>query len=299
MEDRAVVRIFMTGGTGYVGGAVAAALVRAGHSVTALTRSPEKDRSLLRLGVSPVRGDLADPTTYERVAAVHDTLVHVGFEDAGTDLVALETLIGAARADSGRHLVYTSGTWVLGDTRGVVAYENTPVRAPARVVAWRGEHEQLVLLAADEGITPSVVRPGLVYGGKGGFVSSYFASAAETGAAAYFGDGRNHLSLVYREDLAQLYRLVVEKRGWGIFHGVDGVPLVVEEVARTASEVAGSGGAVRSVPARGDVAEALCLDQKVGTRRAGELGWKPRFPSFLEGAYQAAEEWLSDRFPRL
>jgi nucleoside-diphosphate-sugar epimerase len=287
------VRVFLTGGTGYVGSAVAAALVRAGHAVTALNRTPEKDRMLLHLGVSPVRGDLADPSTYERVAALHDTLVHIGFEDPETDLIALETLIGAARADSGRQLVYTSGTWVLGDTHGQVAYENTPVRAPARVVAWRGEHEQLVLLAADEGVTPSVVRPGLVYGGKGGLVSPYFASAAETGAATYVGHGRNHLSLVYREDLAQLYRLVVEKRGWGIFHGVDGVPLVVEEVARAASEVVGAGGATRSVTSHGALAEALSLDQKVGTRRSGELGWKPRFPSFLEGVHSAAAEWSS------
>jgi nucleoside-diphosphate-sugar epimerase len=292
-----VVRIFLTGATGYVGSAVAAALVRAGHSVTALIRAPGKERALLQLGVSTVRGDLDEPASYERIAALHDTIVHAGFEDADTDLIALETLIGAARTDEGRHLIYTSGAWVLGDTHGTAAYENTPVRAPARVVSWRGEHEQLVLLSADEGVTPCVVRPGLVYGGKGGLVSRYFSSAAEEGAAAFIGDGRNHLSLVYREDLAQLYRLVVEKRGWGIFHGVDGMPLRVVEVARAASEVAGAGGATRSIPpaqARatlGAVADALCLDQQVGTRRAGELGWKPRYESFHEGAPSAFAEW--------
>jgi len=293
------VRIFLTGGTGYIGSAIAGALTRAGHSVTALTRSPEKERGLLQLGVSPVRGDLADPATYERIAALHDTIVHAAFEDAETDLIALETLIGAARTDDGRHFIYTSGTWVLGDTHGSIAYESTPTRAPARLVSWRGEHEQLVLLAADEGVTPSVVRPGLVYGGKGGLVSRYFASAVEEGAASYVGNGRNHLSLIYREDLAQLYRLVVERRGWGIFHGVDGVPLVVEEVARAASELAGAAGATQSIPltqARaqmGDLADALCLDQRVGTRRAGELGWKPRFPSFLEGVHAAMAEWAT------
>jgi nucleoside-diphosphate-sugar epimerase len=293
------VRIFLTGGTGYIGSAIAGALIRAGHSVTALTRTPRKERGLLQLGVSPVRGDLADPATYERIAALHDVIVHAAFEDAETDLIALETLIGAARkTEEGLHLIYTSGTWVLGDTHGV-AYESTPVRAPARVVSWRGEHEQLVLLAADEGVTPSVIRPGIVYGGKGGLVSRCFESAAEEGAATFVGSGRNHLSLVYREDLAQLYRLVVEKRGWGIFHGVDGVPLLAEEVARAASEMAGTGGATRSIPAAqaratmGDVADALCLDQKVGTRRAGELGWKPRFPSFLEGVHAAIAEWTS------
>jgi nucleoside-diphosphate-sugar epimerase len=293
------VRIFLTGGTGYIGSAIAGALTRAGHSVTALTRSPEKERGLLQLGVSPVRGDLADPATYERIAALHDTIVHAAFEDAEIDLIALETIIGAARTDDGRHLVYTSGSWVLGDTHGGIAYESTPIRAPARLVSWRGEHEQLVLLAADEGVTPSVVRPGLVYGGKGGLVSGYFSSAVEEGAASYIGNGRNHLSLIYREDLAQLYRLVVERRGWGVFHGVDGVPLVVEEVARAASELAGAAGATKSIPlsqarARmGDLADALCLDQRVGTRRAGELGWKPRFPSFLEGVHAAMAEWAT------
>jgi nucleoside-diphosphate-sugar epimerase len=291
------VRIFLTGGTGYVGSAIAAALIRAGHSVTALTRSSESERGLLQLGASPVRGNLAEPATYERIAALHDAIIHAAFENAEVDLIALETLIGSARTVEGRHLVYTSGTWVLGDTRGGVAYEHMSDRAPARLVAWRGEHEQLALLAADEGVTPSVVRPGLVYGGKGGYVSHYFDSAAEQGAATFVGSGRNHVSLVYREDLAQLYRLVVERRGWGIFHGVDGVPLVVEEVARAASELAGAGGATRSIPlpqarARmGDLADALCMDQKVGTRRAGELGWKPRFPSFLEGAHAAVAEW--------
>lgn len=296
-------RVFLTGGTGYVGGAVAAALVRAGHAVTALTRSSRNERSLLQLGVSPVRGDLSDPATYERIAALHDSIVHVGFDPAGDgaaiDLIALETLIGAARTDEGRHLVYTSGTWVLGDTHGEVVYESTPIRSPARLVSWRGEHEQLALLSADEGVTPCVVRPGLVYGGTGGLVSRYFADASEEGAASFVGDGRNHLSLVYREDLAQLYRLVVERRGWGVFHGVDGTPLRVEEVARAASEVAGAGGSTRSIPigqarARfGAVADALCLDQKVGTRRAGELGWKPRFASFLEGVHAATAEWAA------
>jgi nucleoside-diphosphate-sugar epimerase len=288
-----MVRVFLTGGTGYVGSAVAAALVRAGHSVTALVRTSGRERALLQLGVSPVRGDLGEPASYERIAALHDAIIHAGFEDPDTDLIALETLIGAARTDDGRHLIYTSGVWVLGDTHSALAYENAPLRSPARVVAWRGEHEQLVLLSADEGVTPCVVRPGLVYGGTGGLVSPYFTSAAEEGAATYAGDGRNHLSLVYREDLAQLYRLVVEKRGWGIFHGVDGTPLRVLEVARAASEVAGAGGATRSIPAEGPVAEALCLDQRVGTRRAGELGWNPRFHSFHEGVHSAFAEWSS------
>lgn len=51
-------KVFLTGATGYVGSAIAEALVRAGHEVTGLSRSEAKDEELRRLGARPVRGAL-------------------------------------------------------------------------------------------------------------------------------------------------------------------------------------------------------------------------------------------------
>ena len=57
-------RIFLTGATGYIGGAVFDALVKAGHDVTALVRDNEKARRVGKRGGHPVVGSLADPATF-------------------------------------------------------------------------------------------------------------------------------------------------------------------------------------------------------------------------------------------
>lgn len=297
-------RVFVTGSTGYIGSAVVAELRRHGHEVTGLVRSREKAAAIEDLGAGTVLGTMDDETIARAAARDHDAVIHTAFDYAAAagapeaDRVAIDALLTGARA-TGRPMsvVYTSGVWVLGDTGDRAADESAATATPALVVVWRPAHERLVLDAATDALATAVIRPGLVYGGKGGLVSSFFASAASEGAARYVGDGRNRWALVHRKDLALLYRLVVEKRARGIFHGVDGVPVRVADAARAASEAAGKGGATRSIPVAearkqmGPVVDALTLDQVVVTTRAGEVGWTPSRTSFLEAAVDAYHEW--------
>jgi nucleoside-diphosphate-sugar epimerase len=297
-------RVFLTGASGYIGSAVTRELVRAGHEVTGMHHSPESAERVRALGAVPLRGDLAKPETYAEAAAHHDVLVHLAMDDdspAQTDAAAVDTLIEAARSHMMRdaHLVYTSGCWVLGETGDGPADEGAPIDRPAAVVAWRPAHEERVLAQTGEGagLTPTVVRPGMVYGGRRGLVMPMFAQAAEEGAARHIGDGSNRWSLVHREDLAALYRRIVDRRAAGIFHGVDGHPMRVIDAARAASETAGAGGRTRGVSleeARGTLgpaADAMILDQALVSRRGAELGWKPAHRSFVEGAGVAWREY--------
>lgn len=295
-------KIFITGATGYIGKFVVKALVQAGHEVTGLVRSPAKGEEIQALGATPHVGDLQDPASYQAAAAGHEALIHTAFDYAANgvarDRLAVETLLAAASSGAGpRVVIYTSGTWVLGETGDEPAYEDAPTDHPAPLVAWRPAHERLVLEGADDRIATAVLRPGMVYGGQGGLVSHYFESAETEGAATYVGEGRNRVSLVHGEDLARLYRLVAEGRGRGIFHGVDDHPVRLVDIARAASQAAGAGGATRSVPLEearqklGPVADALCLDQVVGARRSRELGWSPAWPAFPESARRAYREW--------
>src|SRR5688572_5880080 len=297
-------RVFMTGASGYIGSAVARELVRAGHEVTGLHHSGEREDVVLAAGATPIRGDIADPATYAEVAAGHDVLIHLAadYDDmVASDTAAVDTLIEAARSHMIRdaHLIYTSGCWVLGDTGGTSADEDYPADHPAEIVAWRPAHEERVLGMPGEGsdLTATVIRPGVVYGGVAGLVTPVFASAAEEGAARFVGDGENHWSMVHRNDLATLYLRVVEERASGIFHGVAGSPIRVIEVARAASEAAGAGGETRSVPleearrSAGQVVDALLMDQTLVTHRAEEVGWSPAYPSFVAGVGAAWREY--------
>lgn len=296
-------KVFMTGATGFIGSAVTRELAGAGHAVTALLRSPEKTDYLAdELGGRPAYGDITVPASYRSLAREYDALVHLAFQIDGdtvaADRTAVDALLEAARTgERPRIVIYTSGCWVLGETGQDPADENAPIDHPADVVSWRPAHERRVLEAGGDGFATAVIRPGMVYGGHSSLVGSLFESAESRGAAEYVEDGQQHWSLVHRDDLARLYRMVVEEEASGVFHGVDGTPVRVGEAARAASEAAGAEGATREVPlaeARdrlGPVADALALDQRLVAPGSRALGWSPARASFLESVREAYEEW--------
>ncbi len=291
-------KVFVTGATGYVGSAVVQALVKHGHAVSGLSRSPEKDARVRELGAEPVRGKLGALAKVGDALRGFDAWIHAGIDYAlgpPADREAVEALLAAAGQAGPASVVYTSGVWVLGETHDR-ADESSAVEHPPAAVAWRPAHERLVLDAATPSLATAVIRPGMVYGGRGGGLVSPWFEQAGAGGPQVVGSGENHWVFVHREDLGELYRLVVEKRARGVFHGVDGSPLTVKNAASAASSAVG-GGAVRVVPLEearkqtGPMADAMAMDQQVGTARAPEVGWKPRHRSFTASAGEAAREW--------
>src|SRR3970040_1275433 len=119
-------RIFLTGATGYVGSAVLDALLRGGHTVTALVRDPEKAERMSLRGVQPIVGDLSMPKYYVGAVEACDSIIHAALEPMkrGPDIdrQAIDSLLGAAirHAAKGQpgSFVYTSGVWILGNTAG-------------------------------------------------------------------------------------------------------------------------------------------------------------------------------------
>jgi nucleoside-diphosphate-sugar epimerase len=127
---------------------------------------------------------------------------------------------------------------VLGKT-ATPADEEAPL-APAELVAWRPDHEQLVLGWGGSGLRTIVVRPGIVYGGGRGIVSDLIKDALN-GLVRVIGPGRNHWPCIYDRDLADLYaRLVASPEARGIYHandeGDERVNDIVEAIAQQVSQ---------------------------------------------------------------
>src|ERR1700704_1280423 len=70
-------RVFVAGATGVIGRRAVSRLVAAGHEVTGVSRSPEKDALLESLGARPVRVDLFDADALRVAVAGHDAVVNV------------------------------------------------------------------------------------------------------------------------------------------------------------------------------------------------------------------------------
>ena len=294
-------KIFITGGTGFIGSAVVKRLVQSGHQVTGLTRSPQKKVEFEKLGGKAISGDINSPETYLKIAADQDVCVHVASEFGpkmeGSDRKTIEALIGRLReVRNPRAFIYTSGVLVLGDT-GKTPADETATTPPLPLLAWRLNHEKIVTGAGDEKLLTAVIRPGFVYGGTKDLISGYFESAARDGAAVYVGHGKNRMSLVHIDDLAELYCCVIEKKAKGVFHGVDGAAPQIIEIARTASVAAGKGGATKSLSVEdarqqmGMFADLLCADQWIVARRSSEIGWMPLYPPFTDNADKIFKEW--------
>ena len=122
-------KVFLTGGSGYIGSAVALALKKAGHDVLALVRSESKGEILKKAGVKLAVGDLGNPAGYAGSAWGRAAFVNVAqeYSQQGVELDR-KTITSARdllRGQVGATFIYTSGCWVQGSTEGV-ADENTP-----------------------------------------------------------------------------------------------------------------------------------------------------------------------------
>ncbi|UEA57555.1 NAD-dependent epimerase/dehydratase family protein [Gordonia otitidis] len=272
-------KVFVTGGSGYVGTAVITALQDHGHTVTALARSDRSADAVRGLGATAVRGELTDLEVLSEAAVQSEAVIHLAQATTGAeDRAAAEAMLDGV--GSGTY-VHTGGTWVYGDTDGV-ADEDAPWNPPA-IVGWRRDVEDAVLGRVCDGRTPVVIRPGLVYGGQNRLIEEFVIQPARSaGAVAYIGDGSAHWALVHVEDLAHLYVAALDASAGSVYIGVGGVNPSTRDVAEAISSALGLTATPVSIPldearsTMGPVADALALDQQLTPARAQrELAWAP------------------------
>jgi dihydroflavonol-4-reductase len=168
---------FVTGGTGFIGGAIVERLVSTGRTVKALTRTEDGARTLRALGAEAVRGDVLDRRTLAEAMRGCRVVYHA----AGVNAFCLrdtsylfEVNVGGsvnavhAAADSGvERIVYTSSAATLGEEHGSKGSESSPHRGwfLSSYERSKFEAERAVLAAANtRGIEVVSVNPASVQG---------------------------------------------------------------------------------------------------------------------------------------
>ncbi|MCG3114113.1 MAG: NAD-dependent epimerase/dehydratase family protein [Candidatus Manganitrophus sp. SA1] len=170
-------RYFITGATGFVGGAIARQLAAAGHQVTALVRRPAQAHDLARLGITLHPGDITDKESMRAPMTGADGIFHVaGWYKIGSKTPVLGKKINVDGTRNVLELmrelriprgVYTSTLLVFSDTQGKRVEEATHYEGP-----WLSEYERTKWMAhtqiaepmMKEGLPLMMTLPGLVYG---------------------------------------------------------------------------------------------------------------------------------------
>jgi nucleoside-diphosphate-sugar epimerase len=282
--------VFMTGASGYIGGAVADALVRAGHSVTGLARSEDAAAKLRAHGIEPARGELSGHSVVRNAARSADAVINC----ANADDPFVVAAIVEGLAGSGKAFLHTSGTSVVGDKAAGkfsprIFHEDTPFE-PLPEKIQRHAVQRAVLAASAQGIRSVVLCPCLIYGqGRGANpdsiqVPSLIRQAVKSGVPRYIGAGENVWSTVHIDDVVSIFLLALEGARAGSFFYVENGEASLKSIVESIGRLLGS----RQSPAGWSIDEAVAAwgpqaawfslggNSRVSAEKARKLlGWKP------------------------
>lgn len=291
--------VFLTGASGYIGGVVAKHLIRHGHTVRGLTRTASAVSALAAQGMDPVVGELDDFGLLTREAKRADAVVNTANSDHRG---AVETFIGAL-SDSGKVLIHTSGTSVIGDdaqgqrASGTVFDDASPV-TPGDHPIRRARHtiDTTVVGACGAGIRSVVLCNSLIYGNGSGprphtvLIPPLVQQARTSGVVRVVGRGVNRWSTVHVDDMADLYHLALtDQAATGFYFVEGGRDASFLEIAEAIARRLGLGSAqpwdldaAGAAWGEGFARYALGANSRVRATRARALGWQPARPSVTD-----------------
>jgi len=173
-------RIFLTGGTGYIGRALARRLAEAGHEVRALVRPTSETEPLKQLGIATFIGDIADRASMREGMSGADWVIHAAAEldltgppermrranlQGSENVASLAYKLGVGRFLSVSSMAYFGGSPPDGSTAGEDAPVQTPF--PSLYSATKHSGELAIQEWAKRGLRVNTVYPSLVYGPPG------------------------------------------------------------------------------------------------------------------------------------
>lgn len=255
-------RVFVSGGTGFLGQRLVRSLARCGVDVVALIRDATKVPVDLRDCANFVVGDLQDESELGRHLAGVTFVFHCAAVTTNsgpwhihhdTNVRGTEHLVRAAARAKVKHIVHTSSVAVYGlDDRPHAVDESKPL--PVNPDRWayyirsKIEAEQVArALAEEHNAALSILRLGLLYGP--GTARRVGRGLVQVGAWRFvLGSGRNHLPYTYVDNAVDCMLLAVAKSRPGVeaYNVVDEPPVTVRDAAEREGSLRGE--AVRVIP---------------------------------------------------
>jgi dihydroflavonol-4-reductase len=327
------VKVFVTGGTGFIGGEVVRQLRARGDEAVCLVRSPEKASKLNELGCHLVSGDLGDAEALRAGMEGCDGLVHAAaMYEVGiptkqhpamyeANVRGSERVLEAALAAKVGKVVYVSTVGIFGNTHGKVvdeSYEHPGKEFTSYYEETKLEgHRIAKQMMAEDRLPAVIVQPGGVYGPGdesqvADLLKEFFAGRLFLLPFPELG-----ICLTHVEDIAGGILLALDKGVTGETYVISGPATTMREAIDTIAAVSGRKAPKRNLPT--SLMKALTpigplvgkmmgqppnLRELISTadgvtfwasyEKAGrELGYAPR--EMDEGIRQTLEE--DDRFP--
>jgi nucleoside-diphosphate-sugar epimerase len=289
------VRIFVAGATGVIGSRLLPQLVKAGHDVTAVTRSDQKAEAATRVGARPVRVDLFDADSVARSVEGHDVIINLATHIPPASRAVLP---GAWRATNAIRR-YVPANLVRAAQRGGVKRIIQESFAPAYPDCgdrWIDENEPLATARYNRGIADAeaalagfretrgdgvTLRFGYFYGADSDFVRAMIDAVRKGRAPASAPDA--FISSISHDDAASAVISSLDVPA-GVYNVVDDEPVTRREFFESLAD------ALKVPPPKflprwttrllGSLGETLSRSQRISNARFRKAaGWSPIYPS--------------------
>jgi len=295
------VKALVTGGGGFLGGAIVRRLVEKGSSVRTFQRGYYQQ--LDELGVEQIRGDIADPDAVSGVVDGCDIVFHVAakVDPWGayqpfhkTNVVGTENVLTAMRSRRVPKLVYTSTPSVIhsgGDLAGVDESEPYPEHFEAAYPQTKAMAEMAVLAANNDELSTIALRPRLIWGPEDTNLVPQLLARARAGQLRFVGDGSNLVDTVYIDNAVDAHLLAADRLEPGAscagrpYFVSNGEPLPIKKVINGILGAAGLPPEERTVPLKAALVAGAVFENlyKVFPKKGG-----PRMTRFVARSFASA-----------
>lgn len=286
-------KVFLTGGTGFIGGALARALRDRGDEVVALVRTPAKARELAGRGVTLVEGDLGDVGAIQKGMQGADAVIHgaaiyeVGIPASErprmdeANVRGTENVLGAALKLKIPRALYISTVGVFGNTRGQVYDENGPLGDGS--TSWyertKVEAHRAAVRLSGQGLPLVIVQPGGVYGPGdhsqlGNIVHQFVGGKLPAMAFPDLG-----INFVHRDDVVAGILLALDKGRAGESYILGGEIATAQEFVATLARITG-----RRPPRITMPTVILKMSAPLGPLFAPRLGFPPNLRELISAS---------------
>lgn len=293
-------RVFMTGGTGFVGSALTKRLTEQGYAVTLLTRKIRKSAAVPH-GVSMVEGDPRNPGSWQEKVPDHDAVINLAgasifnrWTDAEKRLIresriqTTRNLVNALERRTGMKttLLSTSAVGYYGFHGDEALNEDTPPGKDFLAGVAR-DWEVAASKAATFGVRVVLCRFGIVLGSGGGALGE-MVPIFKKGLGSPLGSGDQWFSWIHQMDLVRVFLFLLEHEDLsGPFNCTAPNPVQNKELTKALANVLEKPSFMPSVPGflirmvKGEFGNVLLKGQRVIPEKLLNVGFQFQYPNIL------------------
>jgi nucleoside-diphosphate-sugar epimerase len=257
-------KIFVTGGTGFIGRALIKTLLEQGHQVRVLARRPQNLNNIRHPAFIPIQGDLSDVSLLRRTMDGCQQVYHLAAlarawsrhadEYDRSNIEGTRNILEASLQARVDRVVHTSTVMAIGPTDGFIADESTPIPILhlSHYQRTKAIAEQQVEKYVQKGLPVVTVAPSLVYGpGTSERHVSFnrLLHSFLTGKPVVIpGDGTQRFNCVYLEDSVNGHLLAMKSGRIGERYILGGENVSLHELVMLVNEISGTNRKLFHIP---------------------------------------------------